>query len=231
MSSTQDASSESFAPIHTGFMDEHMLALWNMMTAMPADLRLYGGTALALYLDHRASTDFDFATPLPEVDLTLTKKIPWLADASISGGGGMVDATLGLGRPIRVTLMETGHMVPDPARPPLVASNGVHIAHPHDLICAKVEACLNRDSPRDFVDIAHAARRWPDLMKTAIAEHIERSRRPRENIAREFADPPPITTAELTPNDRETLTTLATSLVITATQYAPTKHRNTGHER
>ena len=58
-----------------------MRSLWEEMREMPADLRLYGGTALALYLNHRRSTDFDFATPKNAVEMKLCEKIPWLMGA------------------------------------------------------------------------------------------------------------------------------------------------------
>ena len=36
--------------------------LWDELVAVPAEFALYGGTALALYLGHRQSVDFDFFT-------------------------------------------------------------------------------------------------------------------------------------------------------------------------
>ena len=42
-------------PIHTEFMDADMRRIWNGLGPMPADLRLYGGTALALYHVVRAA--------------------------------------------------------------------------------------------------------------------------------------------------------------------------------
>ena len=54
-------------PIHTDFMDADMRLVWDGLGPMPGDLRLYGGTALALYRNHRASTDFDFVTPIPGI--------------------------------------------------------------------------------------------------------------------------------------------------------------------
>lgn len=220
-----------FAPTRTSFMDEAMQALWNRMTAMPADLRLYGGTALALYLDHRASTDFGFATPSPAVDTTLARTIPWLAGAHLHGGAGMVDATVEAGRPVRITLMETGAMIPHPTRPAIHAPNGVRVAHPEDLIRAKLEACLTRDAPRDFIDIAHAARNWPELTRTAIARYIENSTRSRAAVTRELVNPPAAADAALPPPDRTTLRELATTLATQAPHRTGPGRRTTGWER
>ena len=50
-------------PDKLGFMDEDMKNLWFKL--QPEDFReyrLYGGTALAMYLNHRKSTDFNFFT-------------------------------------------------------------------------------------------------------------------------------------------------------------------------
>ena len=57
-------------------MDEAMLGLWQQMEELPVDLRLHGGTAIALYLGHRPSTDFDVATPPPEVSPSIAPFIP-----------------------------------------------------------------------------------------------------------------------------------------------------------
>ena len=198
-----------FTASRTRFMDEGMRDLWDRMVALPGELRLYGGTALALYLDHRGSTDFDFATPQPVVDLDLARRIPWLAGARLSGGAGMVDATVECGRPIRVTLMETGAMVPDPGENPIEAPNGVMVAHPKDLIRAKLEACLTRDAARDFVDVAHCARVWPQLTRDAIETHIEKSGRTRQVVSGTLNDPPRSARAGLNAPRREALQELA----------------------
>lgn len=200
---------EPFTATRTRFMDEGMRELWNRMSELPGELRLYGGTALALYLDHRVSTDFDFATPQPAVDLDLARRIPWLSGARLSGGAGMVDATIECGRPIRVTLMETGAMVPDPEEAPIRAPNGVMVAHPKDLVRAKLEACLTRDAARDFIDVAHCARVWPKLTRDAIETHIERSGRTRQAVSGTLGDPPPSARAGINAPRRETLQELA----------------------
>ena len=44
-----------------------MRRLWVDMKSLLGNLRLYGGTAVALYLGHRASTDFDFVTPCADL--------------------------------------------------------------------------------------------------------------------------------------------------------------------
>ena len=81
-------------PVQEGFMDSDMLGLWACMGPLPGGLRLYGGTALALYLNHRNSTGFDFATTQACVDKDFVGSLPWLAGAEMDGGPGMIDATI-----------------------------------------------------------------------------------------------------------------------------------------
>ena len=168
-----------------------MLHLWQRMGALPGDLRLYGGTALALYRNHRKSTDFDFATPQAVVDPQWVRQLPWLRDAVIEGGPGMVDAKVRdavAQRVLTVTFMECGHMIPHPTREPLTAPNGVAVAHPVDLVAAKVEACLNRGATRDYADIAEAVNAWPSWCREEVPEALPA--RSRSAIGRALAAPP-----------------------------------------
>ena len=78
-------------PVETGFMNADMRALWERMRGTDAAPRLYGGTALALYINHRRSTDFDFATTALAVpgELDLLALGP---PARTTGRAGMVTA-------------------------------------------------------------------------------------------------------------------------------------------
>ena len=174
-------------PDHQSFMDPPMRALWHRMTPLPGDLRLYGGTALALYLDHRSSTDFDFATPAPVVDPGFVSALPWMRGAELRGGSGMVDALVRAGgREIVVTFMECGHLIPMPVRAPVVSGRGIAVAHPVDLLAAKFEACLSRAAGRDYVDVAAALEAWPRWCREA-AEALPRGA---ADVARGLAAPP-----------------------------------------
>lgn len=151
------------------FMDDDMMRLWRSMGPLPGDLRLYGGTAIALYLGHRYSTDFDFATPQPVIDKNFVSKLPFMKKArEIMGGRGMIDAIIaGENRDIKITFMECGHLIPMPSQPSIRAPNGVLVAHPIDLIVTKIEACFDREQARDYEDISFAVEAWPDWCHTA----------------------------------------------------------------
>jgi hypothetical protein len=56
-------------------------ALWPELAATPDSFTLYGGTALALRLGHRASVDFDFFSNASFDPERLAEQIPYLRDA------------------------------------------------------------------------------------------------------------------------------------------------------
>ena len=182
-------------PELTEFMDEDMLKLWQKMGPMPGDLRLYGGTALALFLNHRLSTAFDFATPEATVEEDIIETLPWLEGAKYTGGPGMIDAVLiGENRKLAITFMECGRMIPMPTQPPIVASNGVPVAHPVDLVASKMEACVSRGAVRDYEDISEAIKVWPEVCRAAV--QIVPNRRV-SSIARMISLPPVEVAAKL----------------------------------
>ncbi|MDE0419485.1 MAG: nucleotidyl transferase AbiEii/AbiGii toxin family protein [Gammaproteobacteria bacterium] len=175
-------------PIHDDFMDDDMRRLWRSMGPLPGALRLYGGTALALYLHHRESVDFDFFTPAPDVRRASISALPWLADARLRGGDGVIEATCpGADRDILVTFLEVTGLVPpalDPSRP---APNGVPVASPRDLVRAKLEAICNRGAAKDYADIAAAFEAWPEMSAAAFYTIDGRSA---QEIAIALANPP-----------------------------------------
>ena len=161
-------------PLHDEFMDDDMRGVWRTMSPLPNDLRLYGGTALALYLNHRASVDFDFATPeLVDMGITEDKEIQrWAGGARFAGGDGMVDAIIsGAYRDITVTFMECGHLVPMPRFKPIPAKNGVLVADPRDIIDAKFRALVSRGNLNDYQDAAAFIAAWPDWAEAMAHEN------------------------------------------------------------
>ena len=152
-------------PLHDEFMDADMRQVWKAMTPLPNDLRLYGGTALALYLNHRASVDFDFATPgMVDLDIVEEPGVKrWIGRAQVSGGPGMVDAYIkGATRTITVTFLECGYFIPMPRHNPVLAANGVMVADPRDIIAAKYRAIIERGAIYDYQDAAAFVSTWPD---------------------------------------------------------------------
>ena len=175
-------------PIHDDFMDDDMRRLWRSMGPLPGKLRLYGGTALALYLGHRESVDFDFFTPAPDVRLATLSALPWLADAQLRGGEGVIEASCpGVDRDILVTFLEATGLVPPALDAPRSAPNGVPVASPRDLVRAKLEAICNRGAAKDYADVAAAFEAWPEMSAAAFYTIEARTA---QDIAIALANPP-----------------------------------------
>ena len=200
-------------PRNTQFMVEPMRALWARLGPMPQSLRLYGGTALALYLNHRRSTGFDFATSNGLIDADLVKTIDTFSNSTIVGGEvGMVDLIVLAGGEIQVTLMECGVYIPRPALPPRLASNGVAVADPVDLVAAKFVACTQRDVARDFEDLAAAEEHWPGILASGLDIALRSTSYQRSSLVANLADPPPLATHDLDERTRIVLARHALAL-------------------
>ena len=180
----------NWKPEKTGFMDGAMQRLWDQFGKVPGDLRLYGGTALALYLGHRHSTDFDFAAPPGAVTRSLVEGIPALRGGSVRGNEGLFDVVVPGERQVMVTFMEWGHLIPEPVEEPMMAANGVRVAHPVDLVAAKVQACVSRETTRDYADIAAAVGVWSRWTLSGVRAAIDHGEYDAPRIARVLADPP-----------------------------------------
>ena len=157
-------------PRHLEFMDNDMRSVWDRLGPMPQDLILSGGTALAMYLNHRQSTDFDFVTEKGEINTNIAYGFPYLefVPDSIVGGAGMVDAGfLSKTRLVRFNFAESGGFTPHPRYPPNIAeSNGVAVLHPKDLMISKTLALVNRYALRDYQDAGAMHTAWqPDYAR------------------------------------------------------------------
>ena len=206
-------------PQHTDTMNPALRKLWLRLTPIPEDLRLYGGTALALYLGHCNSHDLEFATPLGCVNhatastirmkdedeiqtatatgtITPTNTASMLSlrpldPAAIEGGDAMVDITVRSGEEdISITMMECGVLIPQPLYRPRTAPNGVLVAHPVDLVASKLLAIMTRDTERDFIDLYAADRHWPGIITAGMETAVQANKNSASAIAKTLADPP-----------------------------------------
>ena len=169
-------------PERDRFMDPDMKRLWERMD--PRDLTdggfmLYGGTALALYLDHRSSTDFDFFT-LSRVTRDQVAGFRWLGRGrEIYGEEGAVDVSVaGDERNVRMTFLQVDlYFGLEPEFDPVLAPNGIPVAVPSDLLVGKIAALTARGTARDYRDVAAAARHLPDELDHALVRYCGHEQR------------------------------------------------------
>lgn len=130
-------------------------ALWPELAGVPRGFVLYGGTALALRLGHRASIDFDFFAHDPLDHRALERALPWLREAEalqeeanartvlVHAGGGTVKVSL-FGNIIFGRVGE----------PDLTEDGTLRVAALLDLGGTKLKALLQRVEAKDYLDMA-----------------------------------------------------------------------------
>lgn len=140
-------------------MDEDMLDLYRRMD--PRDLegyRLLDGTALAMYINHRASTDFDFFCEGIVLRFEL-EQFEWLSNASFVGEEGMVDVIVqSSNRDVVLNFVDSSKFSDlVPSYPANLTPSGVPVAHTVDILASKISALASRREIRAFLDVAAAA--------------------------------------------------------------------------
>lgn len=127
--------------------------LWDELGEVPPEFVLYGGTAIALYLGHRESADFDFFGDRPLDPNNLTLAIPFLAGAAVAQREpNTLSCVVDRGGPVKVSFFGLPR-VPR-LRPPSVApDNGLRIASLLDLAGMKASVVQMRAEAKDYVDI------------------------------------------------------------------------------
>src|SRR5215471_9125050 len=128
-------------------------ALWPELSATPRDFTLYGGTAIALRLGHRASADFDFFGRTDFDPDRLLATVPYLAGAQVlQREENTLTCRVTRGGPILVSffgLPTIGYIEePTPAEGP-----GVPVASLIDLAGMKASVVQKRAQAKDYIDI------------------------------------------------------------------------------
>lgn len=210
-------------PTHVEFMDPAMRRTWETLAPMPHGLRLVEGTALALYLNHRPSTGFDFATLEPVVTVDNMKDLDVFRGKGINaaGGLGIVDIrSQEEGRVIQWNFIEFGPGMPPPAREPLTAPNGVAVAHPQDILTMKLEAVCERKQPRDYRDVAAIVTAWPELVEPAVEHWAAATGGTRGRLCGELV-PSPDVASKLSDRDIAVLERLAAGISASGPETGP----------
>jgi len=129
--------------------------IWPLLAPAPGlSLVLYGGTAVALHLGHRASIDFDFfsAAPLDKKRVASFAFMRGAATIQEDENTLVVNAAMPSGQ-VKVSLF--GGMTIGRINPPLRTRDQILlVASLEDLLATKLKAILDRAEAKDYRDIA-----------------------------------------------------------------------------
>lgn len=127
--------------------------LWNELGDVPPPFTLYGGTAIALYLGHRKSIDFDFFGSESFDPQRLYAAVPFLKGTEIvQQAPNTLTCLVERGEKVQVSFFG----VPDMTvlREPLqFPDNGVRIASLIDLAGMKAAVVQQRAEAKDYLDL------------------------------------------------------------------------------
>jgi hypothetical protein len=130
--------------------------LWPKLAAVSRhSFVLYGGTAVALYLGHRESVDFDFFTNRPFQPDELFADYSFLRDSEVLQSQPNTLTILTAGREtnrVKISFfggLKFGRLAP-PRRTPDGAMNVASLA---DLLAHKLKTVLQRVEPKDYLDL------------------------------------------------------------------------------
>lgn len=127
--------------------------LWAELAEVPDEFTLYGGTALALYLGHRTSVDFDFFGSRAIDVSRLESTMAFLAGAQIiQREENTLSAIVERGAPVKLSFFG----VPKLGRlrePQIANDNRLKVASLLDLAATKASVLQLRAEARDYIDM------------------------------------------------------------------------------
>ena len=130
---------------------------------------LYGGTALALRLGHRASIDFDFFSNASFDPDQLAAKMPYLRDAEhLQVAPNTLTCRVDRGGPVLVSFFG-GLGLGQVAAPEQVRDMPLHVASLLDIAGTKAAVVQKRAEVKDYLDIDALLRQGIDLSTVLAA--------------------------------------------------------------
>jgi hypothetical protein len=148
----------TFSP-HVEILPESQLRLWPKLRPIAnLGFALYGGTAIALRLGHRASVDFDFFTERALDRSSLEKLLPFLRAAQVLQETPDTLTVLASSdaddkRPVKLSFF--GSITFGRVGEPQWTDDGiVQVASLEDLLATKVKVLLQRVEAKDYLDVA-----------------------------------------------------------------------------
>ncbi len=146
------------------------LALWPELASVPKGFVLYGGTALALRLGHRASVDFDLFSAEP-LDHARLEGLPLLSGAEVLQASGDT-LTVSLRRDAPIKLSFFGPIGFGRVGEPELGGGVIEVASLLDLAGTKIKALLQRVEAKDYLDIAAILRAGVSLASVLGAARL-----------------------------------------------------------
>jgi hypothetical protein len=141
----------SFAP-KLAALPPAQRVLWPELKQIPPGFVLYGGTALALRLQHRVSVDFDFFASAPIQPAELLASLPLLQGATVRQSS-LNTLTVEVRRPEPVKLSFFG-LALGRVRDPEATDDGVmRVASLLDVAACKMAVIQARAEAKDYLDI------------------------------------------------------------------------------
>ena len=136
-------------------LPEPQRALWPILAQVPKRFVLYGGTAIALRLNHRESVDFDFFTSDDFNSDQLMREMDFLAGArriqESPNTLTVLKAVEGFDVPIQLSFF--GGLRLGQIELPDMADNGIFVASMLDLFGMKCATVSQRAEAKDYLDI------------------------------------------------------------------------------
>lgn len=128
-------------------------ALWPELGGTPETFTLYGGTALALRVEHRASVDFDFLSNASFDPDQLAQNIPYIRDAErVQAGPDTLTCRVDRDGPVLVSFfggLDLGQV----AAREQVRNMPLHVASLLDIAGTKAAVVQKRAEVKDYLDI------------------------------------------------------------------------------
>jgi hypothetical protein len=143
--------------------------LWPELSQVPDEFVLYGGTALALHLGHRASIDFDFFSGRPLNLAELQAGIAFLTNSKvIQREKNTLSVIVERGEPIKVSFFGVPKL-PKLMPPHIIRENNLKIASLLDLAGTKLSVIQMRAEAKDYFDVDAMIRLGEISLPTALA--------------------------------------------------------------
>jgi len=143
------------ALFHTSILSQAQMALWPLLGGLPERFVLYGGTAIALRLAHRASVDFDLFTSSDFTTDQLIREMDFLTRGRrIQEGPNTLTVLMtdpNFDRPVKLSFF--GGLNLGQIHTPDLAPNGLRIASLEDLLGMKCAVISQRAEAKDYLDI------------------------------------------------------------------------------